>query len=463
MSKPLQISLGLAGVDLVTSPIHLPDGSWVQLQNAQFSNNQGQGGIKKRGGLSPLNVTALAGALHAASAIPLRSALDVVVGSGMLIATRTGWVYSADGTTFTALAATGPILAASMPWATPAAATVSVNGADHTFYTGLNASDSNNPWLYDFDGATATPVLALPGQTAGMATLDDKVYVAIKQTGLDATGSTITGKVIEWDPNLGLSQTIGEEIGTGPGQLNPKDYASLGGGEDSTFGGAPVGLMASAGRLVLQIGAYLTANTNPDFVVSSMLLNIDPASESSWTVPFGAAGVYDDQSGHGGAVSADGSVVYAARVGNAAAVIPGDDVAQLNRDPGGDDDNYSSLLANPGWAWFTPVIAHGSDLLVAYGSSATIGGAVTDTRVYKKTGENPLALTEDLDVIATFFGNVFPGQAYTLGSDLYWPMFGAVGTTNEGYILKRDSLGVWTKAASGLDLSGAAAIGPVPV
>lgn len=52
-------NLGDLGIDLVGSPIHIPDGALTQAQNAAVSQNQGEHGLKKRLGMAKLNATAL--------------------------------------------------------------------------------------------------------------------------------------------------------------------------------------------------------------------------------------------------------------------------------------------------------------------------------------------------------------------------------------------------------------------
>lgn len=63
--------LGEKGVNIVASPIHTPEGGLLSAQNVEFVRLKGIGGIGSRGGLAPLNSTALAGAVMALSNIPL--------------------------------------------------------------------------------------------------------------------------------------------------------------------------------------------------------------------------------------------------------------------------------------------------------------------------------------------------------------------------------------------------------
>lgn len=64
--KILQVyNLGSLGVDLVNSPIHVPDTSFLSCQNAQTITDDGELAIKKRDGMVKVNSVAAAGTLKA--------------------------------------------------------------------------------------------------------------------------------------------------------------------------------------------------------------------------------------------------------------------------------------------------------------------------------------------------------------------------------------------------------------
>lgn len=87
-------NLGDLGVDTVASPLHQATGSWRKLQNAEFSNIEGQGGVKKRGSLRRLNIDALNGGAN------------ILVLANMPLATD-ALVHSTGGPLFAILAAGG--------------------------------------------------------------------------------------------------------------------------------------------------------------------------------------------------------------------------------------------------------------------------------------------------------------------------------------------------------------------
>jgi hypothetical protein len=108
VGEPLHLTnLGDLGVDRVTSPLHQPQGSWLALQNAEFSNIEGHHGVKKRGALRRLNAEALNGganilvlanmplstdALVAPTEGPIFAALS---GGGALVSSDLGGAFSA--------------------------------------------------------------------------------------------------------------------------------------------------------------------------------------------------------------------------------------------------------------------------------------------------------------------------------------------------------------------------------
>lgn len=467
MASPLKISLGDEGVDLVTSPIHLPLAAWVLLQNAQFSSNQGQRGIKKRGGLAPLNEDVLAGPVLAASAIPLRSQLDAgPVTSGILLSTGSGFLYAADGVTFLPLSAVAPIIPTAFPWAVPLMVTVDVDGADHTFYVGLNPDDGDAPWLYDFDGNTATPVVAVGGNAVALATIDNKVYMAVNSgPTFDATGPVpISGRVIEWDPSLGLSQTIGEAFGEGVGEINQN---TINPAFQAGYGLAPSSLVAIGSVLYVGLAMYHTTDVTPDAMKSAGVAHLTPSTESSWTIDgiFGNTGQIGDVYPYSGAVGlADGDLYLSF---NTFPEIDGLDPAvqgRLIRDPFGDGDEYPNNVSNPGRQWFGAPITSDGEMFVASAADDNSGTGASVGQILRRTAINDLDFAVELDVLGDFGGSNYPGQPYEFDGDLYWPWYGPVGSLNAGFLLKRDAgSDVWTQAATGLDLTGSAVTGPVPV
>lgn len=52
---------GEAGLDLVSSPIHSKDGTFLTMQNAQVSQRDDELAIRKRDGMTKLNASAAAG------------------------------------------------------------------------------------------------------------------------------------------------------------------------------------------------------------------------------------------------------------------------------------------------------------------------------------------------------------------------------------------------------------------
>lgn len=64
-------NIGVLGIDLVNSPVHVEDTSLLSCQNAQISPHDTEGGIKKRDGMAKINSVAAAGSLVAIINIPI--------------------------------------------------------------------------------------------------------------------------------------------------------------------------------------------------------------------------------------------------------------------------------------------------------------------------------------------------------------------------------------------------------
>jgi hypothetical protein len=173
-SKINLYGLGDKGVDLVSTPLHADPNSWRQLQNAEFSNVEGLGGVKKRGGLLKLNTDALnsGASIQALFNMPLETeAFDVVPGPASIVYDLlasfeeggAAWRGSSDGTTFAAVGA----MTQSLNAQASDVATVRLNGVLYF------ASDiGGTPKIYSWDGATlATEVASFPiGPAAATAT-----------------------------------------------------------------------------------------------------------------------------------------------------------------------------------------------------------------------------------------------------------------------------------------------------
>ncbi len=72
MGKVLKAyNIGSLGIDLVNSPIHVPDTAILSGQNAQVSPDDAEMALKKRDGMVKINSIAAAGTLKAMFNIPV--------------------------------------------------------------------------------------------------------------------------------------------------------------------------------------------------------------------------------------------------------------------------------------------------------------------------------------------------------------------------------------------------------
>ncbi len=74
MAKILKVyNIGSLGIDLVNSPIHVPDTALLNAQNAQTSPDDAEMAIKKRDGMVKINSNAAAGTILALLNVPIAS------------------------------------------------------------------------------------------------------------------------------------------------------------------------------------------------------------------------------------------------------------------------------------------------------------------------------------------------------------------------------------------------------
>lgn len=100
---------GLFGVNVVDSPIHLVDGELLSAQNAEPFTEEGEGGIRKRGGISLFTPDQLPAAIGAITSIPLPDPFQpfAVNGTRLYAPTTAGastYLTTTDGVTWTASA-----------------------------------------------------------------------------------------------------------------------------------------------------------------------------------------------------------------------------------------------------------------------------------------------------------------------------------------------------------------------
>ncbi len=429
-------NLGANGVDLVKSPLHLPDGAWRLLQNGEFSADKAQGGVKKRGSLNALNSVALAGAVRAMINVPLPLAAGALDPGGvtapasqlLLVALLDDlsmvpptWTTSPDGVTFT------PITAATLPRYAVTRHQTGVTLFEYltarvlTYHTTVyypgndynpDTANSNAPLnLYTAAGVAAellrVPLNGSTDPTADnvigifdMLVANDLIYFSVWDHG--GVAPNHKGRVFSLDAVRGLLTEIGNRFGDGAGE---------------NAAGFPVCLAWYAGRL--WAGTFGVAGNN-----LGKLYSIVPGIDDAWTLDHSATlhnGYYQSLAAYAGSLflATDSDISGTAIIQKRAA-----------------DGTVTTATTAPdaGVSAFGGLIVFDNKLYASW----RIGGAGAKTHIYQFDGTT---WTKDLDVGVTY-AVATPGMPFIFKGALYWTMGNTGGA---GFLLKRTTGGVWSQ------------------
>lgn len=430
-------NLGSLGVDLVKSPLHIPDGAWTQLQNGEFNPVGAQGAIKKRGALTPINSVALAGAIRTLMNVPLPIETTKVLMVGLTaVSTPNGWKKSTDGAAFTNL------LAADVPIALQdksmvGFAVIGAIGCRPASIGRVFIYAGNDYIPYADPGHTAPPVLLYngnaayelfrmpvnPTSTAGsncmailsMRVANNLVYFGVLDHG--GVAPNLKGRLLSFDPYNGVLTEIGNRFGDGAGEAS---------------GGCPYSMAFYQGKLFA--GTYGSSGNNQGKIYS-----IFPGLDEDWALDRTADihnGYYLDLLAHKGKLFActDADSAGTARV-------------EVRTAAGSWSTSLSAPASNV--SLFYGLIEFNNELYVSWHGDTLMA----QKTIYKFNGTS---WASDLDITATFGGSIGqPTQPFVYNSALYWPVpDSSVGGT-DGYLLKRTTGGVWTRVIDNIGIRGA--------
>jgi hypothetical protein len=433
------------GVDLVRSPLHIPDGAFTQAQNAEFPDDQGEGGIKKRGGLTRLNSSALAGSVQAAANIPFPSAMfgEVSVPEQLFLGIDFGtgsnpWEKSTDGSTFITLAA---VASRGIAWDDTAAGGRTLRLATRFRRSAYFLSDGLTtphavvaPFtLVSWDGIAESVVLTIPSvnsvnpfRVLDLITADDVIYLAVLY---QLTPNTVI--VYRFDPATSLLEQVGDRI-------------------------AGVGVEATtAAGLAVAFGSLFIGLTNDvGAVISMRAYRINPVTETTWTLD----NTFASGDGHRfGCVAVYRGLLYMASRVTSGANTP--DV-YVRSSAGVWTVSRNGATTTGGWLG----MAVFNDTLFALWVDSVASGGATTWQAYLFDGTT---WSVDEDLKATLgLGNAtadFPVSAVTFKSALYWVIGVGAASVGSANLIKRTAGGVWTSVGNGGCLGPLAVVGVVGV
>lgn len=431
MGKHNVFNLGGYGVNLVDSPLHLPDGAWRSLQNAEPSTDRSRGGLKKRGSLTRLNSVALAGSLKALANVPLPLNTQ-----SFLYAALNGdedphsWKRSEDGSSWTNVDTSTLPIAVQDPnstattWDLIVCPTASFKRA--LYYPGddyvrhPDASFTDPPLLvYTPDGGAYELVRIPPNPTdptgacigiVAMAQYNGIIYLATADSG--GVAPDHKGRVLSFDPVTGVLAEIGNRFGDGTGE-NTKGF--------------PCCFASYQGRLF--VGTYGVSGNNQGRVYSILA-----GSEDTWATDYTGAL-------HNGYI-------------HTLAVYKGKLYAGTDADSSGTAIVLERSTSGTYSTSFTAPVGNQSRFtgLIVFNDCLYVGWRNVDTVLIKKFDGS--SWTTDLDVTATYaYGNV--GLPVIFKDELYWPIAPTDPSSGtDGFILKCTTGGVWSQVLTATGVRG---------
>lgn len=427
-------NLGALGVNVTDSPLHIADGAWRSLANAEFNPDLSRGGVKKRGGHTRVNSAALSGAIRALANVPLP--LNTV--SYLLLALNADetptFKASSDGSTWT------DVTAAEMPrlLGNP----LSINGGQ-AFATNPSWRPANYKQAFYYPGddyiryndpgftnpplivrTTAGPSFELlrvppnPLDPTGaavsltdMVTLNGLIYFGTHDTG--GSISNIAGRVFSFDPITGTVSEVGNRFGDASGE-NQKGF--------------PWCLCGYQGRL--WAGTYNISGNNQGRVYS-----IIPGIEDTWTTEFTATT-------HNGYITS--LAVYKGKLYATTDADSSGTAIVLVRNPSSGAWTTSLSAPSSNISQFDSLIVYGGYLFAAWHSN---GG---DTLIKRFDGTS---WTTSVDVALTY-GERYSGTPVVFKGNLYWPFCsGSVTSGTDGFVLKHNGSG-WSQVLDSVGVRG---------
>lgn len=437
MAHLTNYNFGGKGVNLVKNPLQLADGEATQLQNAELVPDEskgGEGSLSKRGGLEPLNGSALSGSVLGMIALPLQTTYVRTLyafANGADSGTPTAY-KTTDGITWTPVTTPTQHMLRANTWAGTASKksderAASVRGL--LLYPGNDfTKGTTNPPLVFFDGTNTGELLRIPTSASSEATApgvitdmlvaNGRLYIAVRET----DGSDDGGAVYELNLDTGVLRQVANAFGNGTGERTE---------------GAPSCLAWYQGKLWCAQGDDGTSG------VGGFLNSCYPDVDSEWT--------------------RDGSVFEG--LPTSLCEFKGDLYIGCRT---------RSASAGEGSAIHKRAASTGS-LSKVYDGAESGGPNVTSLYVFNSTifaVYNRLTTTDELDVLSSTDGSSWSvdldayvelgstdpahpaGNMIEFNDKLYLVFKDRTGTGTDGHIYERTTGGVWTARLQSKGLVG---------
>lgn len=264
-------TLGLFGVNVVDSPLHLVDGELVAAQNAEPFTEEGEGGLRKRRGIAAFGDTPIGTPISALTSIPLIDPSPTLV--RLVGLEDAGAQGSANGTSWSSLI--GPTgLITGPTWGFGGAVSIPSLGGNLYYpladdvtiqkFTGVGISD------------TSLPTLTIGGTVVALwATIDaahdgESIYWLVSTL---TSGATERSAVVRHNVDDGSFVQVGE------------------GFSGSAQAGCVTGFVRSIVWWQDRLWVHLSNTATFPSVPTNSVYSIDPLTETAWTLDVAYGGV----------------------------------------------------------------------------------------------------------------------------------------------------------------------------
>ena len=418
--------VGGGGVNLVKGPLHLEDNELTQAQNAEFVLNEASGGVgvlSKRGGLSVLNGSALAGSVTGLFGLPLETTYTRTLYAARQSEDSNTFMTTTNGTTWA-------------DTASPIALALDSLYGDNTnvkcqrraasiknfivYASNAYTQDTDNPEVAIWDGTNALTMTTIPigpssnGSPCFVITdvlrANGTLYIAVSDPG--GSAPDLAGRVLSLDMTTGVIKQVASGFGNGTGEMT---------------GGSPACLAFYQNQLWVGLNGNNTTNG------IGKVVKCFPGISTAWTSDIATL------RSHITSLAEFKGALYATTRSSTSA---GATISQRSPTAG----TWSTVATSGGGAdgnghYGHLIVYSGALYCVEYHDTTPIIHIVTST------DGSSWSTSRDVDGSDSGVASNYPGGSVLYGSDLYFSFRSTTGGGTNGFIMRRAS-GAWTKVVT---------------
>ena len=428
MAKIDIYNLAGGGVQLVKGPLHLADNEVSQAQNAEIVSDQttgGEGVLSKRGGLTALNGSALAGSILGIQDVGLATTYTRTLLISKGTEDSTTWVTTTDATSLSNN-------------------TTITRGANFDKFTDENnarnarrlssfrnyvifpgneyTQDTDKPNLVLWDGTTAQEIGdvvigpssngSVPYAITDMLTADGKIFFAVHDP--DGGNPSNAGRVMSLDLESGVFSQVAAPFGDGTGEES---------------GGIPSCMAWHLGQLFVGLNGEDTTDG------IGKVVRCRPDLDTTWT---------DDVTNLSGYPCSMAVFLGNLYVGTMSSVSTG---AKIYKRTASTSAYVAQITSGGGAA----ANGHYASLTYYSGDSKLYAVEYHETtpivHIISSSDGTTWATSRDVDANDSGVAGLLPGNGIEFSDDLLFVFRSSTASANDGFIMKRSG-GAWSKLAT---------------